>query len=1209
MNPAQPADSGTVAKTGAVAPDATIDVPKAAVLAPPVAENGATLQAGAAAQTATTCDRPLPVIDGYEIFGELGRGGMGVVYRARQTLLNRPCVLKTILAGAHADTEAVLRFLAEAEAVARVQHPNVVHIHHVGQTAGLPFIELEFVEGGSLDRRLDGTPWPPRQAAQLVEAMAQGVAAAHRHGIVHRDLKPANILMAGGIPKITDFGLAKSLSVESGLTQTGKIMGSPAYMAPEQAEGKARHVGPLADVYALCAILYELLTGWPPFRGATVLETLEQVKSVEPVPPSRLVPSLPRDIETIALKGLQKEPAKRYDSAAALAADLQRFLGGDSILARPVGPVERSWRWCRRHPGPALSTAAVVLVAALGLAGILWQWHEAVTARDIAAQGAVAEAAARRQAETTLVDMYTASGIQAGEQGEHARAALWFANAARLAKADPDREHANAIRARTWGRLALTPRAAFAADAGWPGPLLLHPDGQHLLSSTIGDGAMRDSTYTLWDTDAEAAQRFPGGASTAPAAAWSPDGRALAVGRDDGDVIVADFPGGTETARIPFPGRIRLVTYSGDGRYLAVAGGNAVRVWDCKNGAFITANLVHPAAVTTLAFHPEGRFLATGCRDDRARLFAVPGQSSEPLWPPVPHVQVEGKIWYPVFFAPPLFVDGGRGLLTYDGSVGITERDTATGAEVRTLRVSEARPGVAATRLSPDGRFLAVFRVQQPGIRLYEIATGRPVGPVLAHANTVFDAAFSPDGRTLVSSSSDRTVRRWSVPEGAEIGRPLDLHRTVHRVAFAPDGRSLITQDFELIRGWTLPQEGLPILRVPLDGRASFVALGTDGTLAMATGMTYAYVRELRSTRPFDVAAGAPAGPAVRPGGPIVDAAFAPDGRSVATLAGGHAPDAADHTVAVWDRTSGHERWRAALPAEPRSLSYESAGRRLAVLCASGELIVFDAEAGRAVRRWQAHEPEPVAAHWVNNGTVRYSPDGRRVLTWGLGNDVRVWDADTGQPAYPPLRHRDKCHDVQFSPDGVSMALASYDHSVAVRAVATGTLIAALPEHPDLVYAAGFSPDGKLLVTACRDRTVRVWDWRAGKLVCPPFEHTRDATAATFTPDGRWVLSTSPDGTARVWDWHTGRAVTPALPTGGDSLSIVVTPDGKHAVVGGDVPALAVLDLAELYHDAGDANRLCEWAELAAGQHIHEGGGTVNLSAAEWLQRWGAWRH
>jgi len=1155
-------------------------------------------------------ERPIPAIAGYEILSELGRGGMGVVYRARQVRLNRPCALKMILSGAHANDEATVRFLAEAEAVARLQHPNVVQIHHIGEADGLPFFELEFLDGGSLDRRLNGTPWPSRRAAELIEAVARGVAEAHRQHIIHRDLKPGNILMAAdGTPKITDFGLAKSLNQDSGLTRSDSIMGSPGYMAPEQAEGNIKQVGPLADVYALGAILYELLTGRPPFRGTTVLETLELAKTAEPVAPSRLVPGLPRDVETIALKCLQKEPGKRYESAAAMAEDLRRFLAGEPIVARPVPFWERAWRWCRRHPAPAALTAAVVLVAAFGLAGILWQWGEAVKARDLASTRAVAEAKARREAETTLVDMYTTSGVIAGDQGEHARASLWFANAARRAKADPDRRLANAIRARTWGRQALTPLRAVIADGSWPGGLVFHPGGRYLITNTVVVGKTRDVSNTLWDLEAERSTPFPGGLAAVPAAAWSPDGSALAVGGSEGDVVVSQFPGGEEATRIRFPGRIRLLTYSADGRFLAIAGGNSARVWEVRSGTFATPELVHPEAVTTIAFHPEGRYLATGCKDNQARLFAVPGNIGSPLWPPVPHLQSQDRtVWYPNFFSPPLFVDGGRGLITYSGKGGLTWRAVETGAEVRTLDSPELSGRIAAIELSPDGRYLAVSGFQITCIiRFFDISTGLTVGPVLEHKNTVFDAVFSPDGRMLVTGSTDNTLRLWAVPGGQPLARPLDLHRPVKLVAFAPHGRSLATQDGDLVRLWALPEEGLLTARLPLKGSNSFAELSPDGTLTIPTGVSYSPLRSLRTTRAFRVATGRPAGPPLRPRGLIVNAAFSPDGKMVATLSARDGQLAEGQEVVVWDWSSGRQERRVALPSEPRSLSYRPDGRRLAVLCGGGELLLFDPADGREALRWRAHDAEP-AHHWINNGEVGFSPDGRSVLTWGMGNDVRVWEADTGRLRYPPLRHRDKCHDVQFSRDGRLMALASYDGSVRVRDFATGTVVAELPAHPDLVYSARFSPDGRLLVTACRDHSVRVWDWREGILVCPPFEHAKDAVAAIFTPDGRWVLSASDDETVRAWDWRTGKPVTPPLKIKGSPMSLAATPDGKYVVASGFQDALAVLELGELARTDADPDALCLWSELVAGQRLHGGGGTVNLSADEWLDRWRAFR-
>jgi serine/threonine-protein kinase len=327
----------------------------------------------------------LPEVPGYRMEALLGRGGMGVVYRAWHLRLNRAVALKMLLAGPCARPEELERFLREAEAVAALRHPNIVQVYDVGDVDGRPYFTMEFIEGGNLGEQIQGVPQPARQGAALVATLADAIHAAHQNGIVHRDLKPGNILLtADGTPKVTDFGLARRLQGEGGLTLSGVPMGTPSYMAPEQARGNKGAVGPATDVYALGAILYELLTGRPPFRAESATATLQQVVADEPVPPARLNPRVPRDLQTICLKCLYKESHKRYGSAQALAEDLRRFERGEPIKARPVGSLERAVRWVRRRPALAGALASGVLLASALVVTVLW-WYGQRTGLEAAA--------------------------------------------------------------------------------------------------------------------------------------------------------------------------------------------------------------------------------------------------------------------------------------------------------------------------------------------------------------------------------------------------------------------------------------------------------------------------------------------------------------------------------------------------------------------------------------------------------------------------------------------------------------------------------------------------------------------------------------------------------------------------------------------------------------------------------------------------------
>jgi eukaryotic-like serine/threonine-protein kinase len=309
-------------------------------------------------------------IAGYEILGVLGSGGMGIVYKARQERLDRFVALKMIRAGAGARPEDLARFEAEAKAVAAIEHNNIIKIFDVGDQEGLPYLSLEYLSGGSLANKIGGKPQPADEAARIVEVLANAMHVAHQHNVIHRDLKPANVLLAAdGTLKITDFGLVKRLESDSGQTRTGSILGTPSYMAPEQARGEGQTVGPPADQYSLGAILYELLTGRPPFQGTSVIETLDMVQNREPVAPSQFQPNTPRDLETICLKCLEKDIARRYPDVLALAEDLRRFRAGEKTVARPVSDPERLWRWCKRNRRVAKLSAAVALLLLIVAAG------------------------------------------------------------------------------------------------------------------------------------------------------------------------------------------------------------------------------------------------------------------------------------------------------------------------------------------------------------------------------------------------------------------------------------------------------------------------------------------------------------------------------------------------------------------------------------------------------------------------------------------------------------------------------------------------------------------------------------------------------------------------------------------------------------------------------------------------------------------------
>jgi WD40 repeat protein len=841
---------------------------------------------------------------------------MGVVYHARQTRLGRTVALKVVLAGAHASPSERQRFQAEAEAVAALSHPGIVQVYECGECAGQPYLALEYCPGGSLAAKLHGTPLPPQDAAALVEQLARAVQAAHAKGIVHRDLKPENVLLAAdGTPKVTDFGLVKRVESGERLTATGAIMGTPSYMAPEQA-GDGQAVGPAADVYALGAILYECLTGRPPFRAATALDTVLQVVSQEPVSVRSLNLQVPVDLETICQKCLQKEPVKRYASAAALADDLRRYLEGRPVVARPVGAVERAWRWGRRNPAlaAALATAAMALVigTTVSIAFGVRASRSAQVARDEAgraeteAKNATAATArekeradgeqkARRDSQRLLGLMNVDQGLREADAGRLSLALLRMVQPLVVDANNPDAAEMARVRLanyRQYTEPQLPVLAQFWSLHGDVHSAAFSPDGRQVVTVSGNEARVWDAATGQPLTPSlthEGAVR---------SAAFSPDGRRVVTASVDGTARVWDTATGQPlTLSLKHRGNVQSAVFSPDGRRVVTASGDLqarvgeARVWDAATGQPLTPPLTHGGAV--VAFSPDGHRVVTASRDQTARVWdAATGQ---PLTPPLAH----GGRMVSAAFSP-----GGRRVVTVSAN-GVTSADfspdgrwVVTASGDGTARVWDAATGQPATAplvhgggvysaaFSPDGRRVVTASVDGTA-RVWDTATGQPLTLSLPHGNTVVSAAFSPDGRRMVTAS-DREARVWDAATGQPLTPPLTHRGTVSRSpAFSPDGRRVVTASVDATaRVWDAAT-GQP-LTLPLThgGWVRSAAFSPDGRWVVTASVD-------KSARVWDAATGQPLTPPLKHGGSVLSAAFSPDGRRVVT--------ASDREARVWD--------------------------------------------------------------------------------------------------------------------------------------------------------------------------------------------------------------------------------------------------------------------------------------------------------------------
>ncbi len=1024
----------------------------------------------------------------YELIREVARGGMGVVYEARQVSLGRSVALKMILAGQLATEADVARFHAEAEAAARLDHPGIVPIFEIGEHDGRHYFSMAFIEGRSLAQTIAGVPLPPRDAAAIVAEVAGAVQYAHENGIIHRDLKPQNVLIdVLGRARVTDFGLAKRLEGDSGLTATGQVMGTPGFMPPEQAQGRS-DVGPPADIYSLGAVLYATLTGRPPFQAASAMDTLLQVLEREPVPPRQMNPAIPRELETICLKALEKDPSRRYETARGLAEDLGRWSRGEPIRARRASMAERAWKWGRRRPAAAVlifvGLAAVALAAGLGVAA---RYNRRLS--DSLKSEATARVEAQKQREDARRFWYAAD-VNLAQR-------YWLDARVDRARAILDRQRPGPgqadLREFSWWYLWNASHAEKTISNALAGnsldALAFDRDGRRLLTGLPNTrGEKRNGLVVAFDPDGHAPATTLWQTNFLNAYCAAEIGGVWAGLAEDGLWIGGEGPP-RKLAIGDEP--VDLLALSRDGRLLAGLArdetGKTVWAVETASGR-VRARFRTGISPSAAVFAPDGSWLALG-----GNLVSVDGDTTI-ITVGVSLIQVvplddPGKRWElgsRLNRLTCLAVSPDGSSLISGGSsadsppAGVVEVWDVPKKAIRS-QFAGSRHEVNCLAVSPDGRSLAVggddrlvrlLRLGREGSSWAERA-GASLATFRGHLVPVTALAFSPDGRTLASGDLAGSVRTWDPSSNPEFRALEEQPYAIQDVAFSPDGKTVVSADYRNVLVFDAGT-GRKAAGFEIDHWSFAMALSPDGRTLATGGQTGTGGGPPALIRLWDVASGRAIGTLLPGEGAesVTELVFSPDGRFLATNPSRYDSDLGKTVsrVEVWDVARRRVAWALRDGASP--LAFSPDGRTLAAEGGDRAIRFLDPATGR--ERPGTWPRIALASH------LTFSADGRRIAARISTGGVSVWKTDQeGPEATIPEVHGP----IAFSPDGLSLA-ACDGIDLVIHQVATGQELARLSGHIYPPDCLAFSPDGATLASGggSRDENDGVHLWRAPRV-------------------------------------------------------------------------------------------------------------------------------